>query len=729
MYTIANRSGAFTSGGFDSLADRLTGQTATIRNYRLFYVDNGVGLDGLSDFFYIYIPQQIGFVTNTGRLRIAGATPTGDGDWIGTAPVGGPSNDDTRGAAHGANNLAGYVLQRISEDVAAVAPVTGRAFMYTALGEDREDVTFYRELDRLRTDLRLAAASPGNMWFEGTAAQITFGRRGADRAVGAWGPDTPAAVRPIRSAVTVFGDEADNTPYFARETRAAGTEPGFNRFGVILGTEAVGAGMIVGVNAVTRYNVFDIANNRTVQMFLNGPDLGGDLSGAYIAFRENLDNNLIHDARVLARPVVGQSHALSLYPRSVDVLGAGTGMYGVMHAGTTYAADITSTALEGMVTLATNTLTLPAVLNNIGSGTTQATASINTSTKYVLVSDVDVNGRQVARIFNSMLELSADVGPATNDAMAVAFVATGSIASRGVAQIVFVSSAIEPDEILAEPIRLGTIVSTTNSWDEVPGVVGRMWTGTAFVHGEGNVPVAVNSADVALLTRGNLVNVGNTVGLSTTIRAITPTDMANPTNAPGLLSTTMLNEVGTGANQTEILAPKVRAALAMGGALASGATAGNEPQMTAGRVVGYTPGGYIRLTGAPTWAGNTGADRVIDLRGASVYNIIEVKPNQGTVAAGDAVVAAAEVVANATNPARWFARTAGMDYLINGVTVERQTARGLSYADWLEKFAPYRTVNTDRGGAVWAVVTIDAPVPGAGATVNALAVTLIIYNP
>jgi hypothetical protein len=559
------------SGELFTLAQRISQQTALVKNYNLVYVDNGYAANGLKEFYYIYTPVVIAF-------RAAD-----DNDGLNLRDAYDNKYARPNVHAHSATTLlTGWKAQKGSLAV-------GTAYMVSISGRYRADIEVYQTLVESVKDTRIIALSAGRIVFENIAAAVTFTNPWKEKA-GGWGNEN--IPRLLSERASVFSD-ADGANYFARKTGDATPAGTYTRYGVVIAdpTNGASSGHFIGGNPILRYSVFDIANNRVVQMFLAGPDIGGILDGAYIAFRTNIDYTWSNDTVLLAAPgtvlsaAAGTSqnfrqsatHTSLQSAGSVFALGAGLGRYGAMAAQVDFAFN-TPTSLQstgasnhiglildsgtGLLNIGTVTPTSASAIIgasatagqwnwNIGSGTNVevgTSAFVTSSTQFVLVSG---DATRAAR-FTSLAALQAALGEnGLGSARAVAFVATGSRGfGTGVAQVVFVSSDKPFDiEPFKAPLLFGTITNTVipvagNTWlNANPAAnfhAGYYYVGSAYVYGHGNVPVATQNAD--LLIRGNLVRLDGLVGISDYFLAV-DSGMATAT----LNATTLLNDRPSGA--------------------------------------------------------------------------------------------------------------------------------------------------------------------------------------
>jgi hypothetical protein len=270
LYTVATGSGQFvraTRGELDFLADLIiTAGTANIKNFRLYYVDNGTDAEGEDEFFYVYYPLSVAFAhaetgtgTRAGRLRLGNNVGNDNNVFSGF-----PHRSVDPGNGEIQN---GYVLRNgRAAPLTQLSPAAGRAYMATSFGAERSDVTIYRELDVLVRDQTITRRGGRRLDFG--ALPITLPDNNNRVALGA-SNNIDMAV--LGARVTVFGDLSAvegvaSRPYLIRQTGAPPTvNQQYRDYGIVIGGNiAVGASdMLVGTRWVRRVQIFDANAGRT----------------------------------------------------------------------------------------------------------------------------------------------------------------------------------------------------------------------------------------------------------------------------------------------------------------------------------------------------------------------------------------------------------------------------------------------------------------------------------
>jgi hypothetical protein len=279
-----------------------------VRNYRLIYVDNGVGLDGEDDFFYIYFPLSAGYVTRSSatELAILGAGAV-DGDPDGARI--GTENAATSGtwAFERVNNPGGFVVRTIEGGPAGFDK--DKAYMFANLGANRRDVTVFRELDLIREDVQLVGRDTRQMRFEGSSnLPVTFPVEGRERALSArtTAPDN------LGARFNVYGDAGTpDVPYLARIIKPFDA-PGmrYDRFAVVMAANSVTPNVAIteflfNGRSVRRHRIVDSATGVASTVLIASPDgvgYGAPLfaGGAIIGMRGRADNTFFEAVPIVA---------------------------------------------------------------------------------------------------------------------------------------------------------------------------------------------------------------------------------------------------------------------------------------------------------------------------------------------------------------------------------------------------------------------------------------------
>ena len=448
-----------------------------VRNYRLYFIDNGIGLDGNPQFFYIFQPMQPVFRhtdESGGRIRLDppdGGTPTaGTGTLLTNA-----DNYANRRPFHADTNRTGYRF------IGDITPTVGNAYMVTISGAERRDVTVYRQLDVLRTESTLIGRTDTQMRFGGTAAnnQFTFGRATGDMAMGAF----TTGAGDLGAMFVVFGDADTNTPYFARQiVGAPGVYNEFTNYAVIVRQPMA---LVVGARTVFSVRVFDatIGAERTIRI-ADLDDRGTPFNlGDIIAMRSRGD---IWEAVVINRETTGNVGTVATEGRAA-VAGVDPARYTRRFVASMLATATNATGLWTGATFAdtgTNDLfnTTRTRLEMAGGDTYTLTpaapstipVAINANTRFVAVSAADNNmvtaqgasGPMGAVAVGDMLRLSGAARNVNANVLGIVTVARGTAAAAGAADVVFVltNATILGDTHVAP--RIGIVLPTTRAWTD-----------------------------------------------------------------------------------------------------------------------------------------------------------------------------------------------------------------------------------------------------------------------
>jgi hypothetical protein len=471
----------------------IVGQSANIINYNLTFVDNGFGLDGKEEFFYIFQPYEIGYVTTmnaNGQFRMAGPTPSGDGSWMGNQDDGRPFDPVSR--------LTGWELRGVN-GAAAITPVQGSAYMYTRSGTERRDITIYRTLDILRGGNETGVLFNGReqhlMRFEGTGLPVTFARANRDRAMLAWEAALPTSE--LGARYRVFGDAGENeVGYFARrivDGPDAVAEARYTRFGVVLPPSGTFSELTLHGRQVLRHTVMNASTGVTETLFLAAP---GDRTaavkfepGSIIAMRGRNDNQ-IFEATAIYTNYTGLNGGIGATSGAIGTgttviqpaAGLQTGNWGAIEdpeAGTNTQERVVSAISANAYNdapfnaAAINNPLGNEVFNNthtritLGNPPLRYTASngaafaLSDSTRYVVIGHDGTSpglGSVVAGRVNSVDAVSRALG--TAGVWNIITVGTGSSANAGRAEFVFVianRTALNVASLVSVP-RLGIVI-------------------------------------------------------------------------------------------------------------------------------------------------------------------------------------------------------------------------------------------------------------------------------
>jgi hypothetical protein len=632
------------------LARLIEHQTATVRNYRLVHVDNGIGLNNQPDFLYIYQPVQIGYVTRRDpqRLRIdmgtAAVDPRRGPDSDGT-DVGNNAGDYQR-AFHATTNIEGFYVRPIEggpEDF-----VAERAYMFTRSGSERDDFTPIRALAPLETDRVLEATTLNSLRFRGSTPPVTFATGARFRALNIWGTASDAHAQRIRDAhiggtFTVWGDE-DGTPYFARRTvNVVPGDPHHDTFGWVISTDPNDQmQVLIGGRMVRRVRIVDAATGleRTVNIIGTSRDEAPAVFGAtrrLLALRRIDDGNVrFYEPIVIEETLPSSANGFSndRLPRTVGTDIPHSDRRFVL-APTATATNITSTtstggtAVNGLENTANN---LPPTLGfnhartmfyGIQHTTHPRSAAIvaggTTPTRFMIVSQNESSKDFEAQVANNAEQMVAALRDLPIYRYAV--VGTGLAINAGAARLVFIQTSAYTSlvKLPSATPRLGIMVDENLGQTHIDNIT--YTTGRAFELSSGtavytNVIMAGSATDATAMINGSLVEIlTETIDDYGTIRSVVraAATHANPPvdqrvtrgdtsrSAANLMSGYNAEHIGRFFDNPANLAGRV----------------GSGTTTIMGNITGYSEGESITVSGAG----------VIPLRGMNRYNLMFITPH------------------------------------------------------------------------------------------------------
>ncbi|MCL2774728.1 MAG: hypothetical protein FWD71_15480 [Oscillospiraceae bacterium] len=295
----------------DTMEKELANQVKNAGHYKLEYINNGTDSNGMPEFFYIYRPFQVGYVTGVA----AGNFNINRLNWDGT--VNASINDGAYDTWHyGTVNDKTADLSLSGANAFAV----GNAYLYTAYNGI---IDLYGKLTEVSAagGVQALAIGGGSVMFTGNL-QATFAYNTTfAKAIGALqGSDTNGVA--ALAYYKVFADSATGAPYFVYKSADAPDTSRKWDYGVILNPVPNDNKLVAGSGPIAvpyadgtvgwMYRVFDATKNSIINNAVLMSTTNNLLPGDYVGISQN--SNSTYEVSSVTNIVNGTSERFSMNP-------------------------------------------------------------------------------------------------------------------------------------------------------------------------------------------------------------------------------------------------------------------------------------------------------------------------------------------------------------------------------------------------------------------------------